>query len=75
MKKCWVEKHPEYGGCCCKCKFRLRAFAQQTSDRIPDTWLCVAFAFCEGEAIGYVGDFGHGMCELYAGITPVEGAI
>lgn len=68
MNNCLLETHPEYGGCCCKCKFRLRAFAHSThsvSECIPGHWICIAFAFYEGEDIGYVGDFEHGMCELF----------
>ena len=65
MSKCWLEKHPKYKSCCCICKYQLRAFDNENpSEQIG--WACIAFAFEEGEAIAYIGDFEHGLCELYA---------
>ena len=59
MSECLLEK---YRRCCCTCKYRLRAFAQ------PSTqigWACIAFVFEEGESIVYIGNFEHGICELF----------
>lgn len=61
--ECVLESHPQYGGCCCQCKFRLRALDHQSDRQIG--WACVAFAFMEGEDIAYLGDFEHGICELF----------
>jgi hypothetical protein len=43
----------------------MRAYDQETAKRIPNQWICIAFAFKEGEDAAYIGDFKHGMCELY----------
>jgi hypothetical protein len=65
MGKCALE-HSETG-CCCTCKHRLRALSH---DSFPSSeqigWACIGFAFMEGEDIAYIGDFEHGLCELYA---------
>ena len=58
VRKCWLEKH---GSCCCECKFRLRALDHETDESLG--YACVAFM--EWEDIAYVGDFEHGMCELF----------
>ena len=68
MDKCCLETHPEFNGCCCKCRYRLHALShyRNTGVPIPDgTWACIAFAFMEGEDIAYIGDFEHGICELF----------
>ena len=66
---CCLETYPQFEGCCCKCCYRLKALNQLGDPLglvIPnDAWACIAFAFCEGEGIAYVGDFEHGMCELF----------
>jgi len=51
--------------CCCKCKYRLDARNQD--DFIGESFnhACIAFAFCEGEGIAWIGDFSHGGCELF----------
>lgn len=69
MTKCCLETHPELGGCCCRCRYRLKALKQLHDslgvDIPDDAWACIAFAFCEGEGIAYIGSFEHGMCELF----------
>ena len=69
MSKCVLETHPEHGGCCCRCRHRLQALKDSGGSpnfELPDnTWACIAFAFCQGEPITYVGDFEHGMCEMF----------
>src|SRR3972149_8788462 len=62
IEKCWLRKHPEFHGCCCQCRFRLRAFAQATSTAMQNSWICIAFA--EGADVAFVGNFQHGLCEL-----------
>lgn len=68
MADCCLETHPEFNGCCCKCRYRLRAetHCDVLSPELPDNaWACIAFAFMEGEPIAYIGNFEHGMCELF----------
>lgn len=60
MSKCLLEKH---GRCCCQCKFRLEAHDHPMGSKIG--WACIAFAFMEGEPIAYIGDFEHGICEMF----------
>jgi len=62
-EQCWVQKHPEYGSCCCQCKYRLRAIKHESDEQLG--WACIAFALCGGEDIAYIGNFEHGMCELF----------
>lgn len=69
--KCCLATHPEFGGCCCRCRYRLRALKHDRGPDIPDnTWACIVFAFMEGkrDAIAYIGDFEHGMCELFTAL-------
>ena len=64
--KCQLVEHQEFNSCCCKCKFRLRAMEHVFFPQRQRTgWACIAFAFMEGEDIAWIGDFEHGMCELY----------
>ena len=63
MKTCTLETHPEHDGCCCQCKYRLRTRSHPHGDQIG--WACFALAFMEGENIAYLGEFEHGMCELF----------
>lgn len=66
MPTCRLESYPNHGGCCCQCKYRLRAFDHDSFLRRAQMgWACIAFAFMEGEDIAYIGEFEHGMCELY----------
>ena len=60
MSKCMLEKHD---GCCCRCKYRLEARDHPMGSKMG--WACIAFAFKGGEPIAYLGDFEHGMCELF----------
>ncbi len=69
---CTLKTHPEHGGCCCQCRYRLEALPQLGDPLkfyVPNkAWPCIAFALCEGEGIAYIGDFEHGMCELFASL-------
>ena len=67
MADCCLKTHPEFGGCCCKCRYRLKALGQPGDGPIllANDWACIAFAFMEGEPTAYIGDFEHGMCELF----------
>ena len=60
MRECMLE---EYGRCCCQCKYRLEAHDHPMGSKTG--WACIAFAFEEGEPIAYIGDFEHGLCELF----------
>ena len=64
---CTLVTHPEHGGCCCKCRFRLRAFSHPYQSLMG--WACIAFVFAgnkgKGWDVAYIGDFEHGMCELF----------
>ena len=62
--RCILDTHPELNECCCYCKYRVRTFAQGTGEQIG--WACIAFVFKEGEDIVFVGDFKHGICELFS---------
>ncbi len=62
MSECWVQS-----GCCCRCKYRLRLRDLRELGRGQIGWVCVAFAFMEGEDIAYQGNFEHGLCELFTG--------
>ena len=63
MSKCMLEEHD---CCCCQCKYRLRALRHPDGIYTAnDSWACIAFAFEEGEPIAYIGDFEHGICELF----------
>src|SRR3989304_8940645 len=66
-EECWLRKHPEFHGCCCQCRFRLRAFPQATSTAMQNIWICIAFA--EGADVAFVGNFQHGICELFDAIS------
>ena len=56
------------GRCCCTCRWRLRALDQESFPRVGVVgkgWACVGWAFVEAEPVAYIGDFEHGLCELY----------
>ena len=53
-----------YSECCCQCKFRLRALRKPPPFE-QFAWACIACAIAEGEDVVYVGDFEHGICELF----------
>lgn len=69
MASCNLKRFP--GGasnqCCCICKWRLEAHMHK---QFPHTeqfgWVCIGFAFMEGVPIAYLGDFEHGLCELFS---------
>jgi len=67
MSKCVLIEKPEYGGCCCRCKYRLRLLEKQRTSgySLQVGWACIVAFFDEGEDIAYKGDFEHGMCELF----------
>lgn len=69
--ECWLTKHPEWAGCCCRCKYRLRLQDHDgfPAGRVLRGWVCIAFSQCEGEPVAYLGDFEHGLCELYEGLS------
>lgn len=70
MRDCQLDKH---GECCCQCRFRLLALTHPCGGQIG--WACIAFAFMEGEDIAYIGDFEHGMCELFRALPWEKGEL
>lgn len=56
-------------GCCCVCRWRLTNCSHPDTDggRImqPRGYVCIAFAFMEGERVCFSGWGEHGMCELF----------
>ena len=70
MSNCQLEQHPEYGGCCCICKYRLRAIENKSVQQFA--WACIAFALVEDEDMVFIGGFEHGLCELFTAIQQGE---
>ena len=66
MARCELKKYPEYNRCCCVCRWRLEAHRHNAFPKKEQIgWVCVGFAFMEGEPMAYLGDFEHGLCELF----------
>jgi len=57
---------PSMDRCCCKCKYLLEHYRIQNRG-IPkrDGWVCIAFAFEEGEGRAFSRDHQHSLCELF----------
>jgi len=74
--ECVLESHPKHGGCCCQCKLRVETIAQWTDNQVG--WACAGPIKVHDENIVYVGEFEHGMCELFTtrqpNTAPVAGA-
>ena len=63
---CNLKKYPGQSQCCCICKWRLGVYAHEKFPRRePLGWVCVGFAFMEADPVAYLGDFEHGLCELF----------
>lgn len=76
MNNCELKKHPESNQCCCECRWQLAA---HWHDNFPSAdligYACVGFAFMEGIATVWVGDFEHGLCELFKCRHPALSAL
>ena len=66
---CCLETHPEFGGCCCQCKYHVEDHSHPDTDGLRFSnqrgWICAGFLFCEGESIAFSQWPEHGMCELF----------
>jgi len=67
--ECMLEKHPEWGGCCCICEYHIADGSHPDTDggRFGETrgWICTAFFMLGYEHVMYSGWPDHGMCELF----------
>lgn len=54
----------KYRECCCTCHHRLRVL-EVTIGQKQIGWACIVAWDVYNEDIVYVGDFEHGLCEIY----------
>lgn len=61
MSKCLLDSH--WKSCCCTCKYQV--LLRDNNTQLPVGYGCAVWF--EEEKLVYVGDFDHGVCELYKG--------
>lgn len=68
--KCCLETHPEFGGCCCQCIYRVQDCSHPDTDggsiMKQRGWVCTGFLLSEGEPSVFSDWSEHGMCELFS---------
>lgn len=72
--ECVLISHPEFGGCCCVCKWHVPDFSDPHTDGGSSThqrgWVCVGFLMCEPDGGVLSGWADHGLCELFRQMRP-----
>ena len=78
-RECVLETHPEWGGCCCQCKYHWGDYSHPHTDggsaMTQRGWVCVAFGFCEATPSAFSEWCEHGLCELFERVPKQQDAV